>query len=369
MRTIVAIVLVVATALRADEVELKNGSVFSGAILEETESAVTLRAPGGTMTFAKKDIVRVSRDEHEAEAPNPGPAADGGAAVDRFLQSVLDHDMDGLWGMLGQAARERWEKVARDVTFREGFDTTAKEVLSGSLRAAGESLADAGGISAAHVTASRVDQRPVALITFPNGERWRVDFAEETGSTVIAALDGPKASLPREPAAEALNDIQAVERTMHELKPLLEKIVPEWAKGVKEAPYWTRDVAGFHAYAKAWGHDVERLLTLEATRADRLGLAEEARPYHGYWLRSLARDGSGQPYARIDFDHDGRADGNDSRFGFCAYPAEYGKTGTMTFITDESGALWQKDLGATVSEGAEAWPGEDPSREGWSRVK
>ena len=45
---------------------------------------------------------------------------------------------------------------------------------------------------------------------------------------------------------------------------------------------------------------------------------------------------------------------NDSKmtggFAILAYPAEYGSTGVMTFIVDDDGTVYQRDLGPNTSE-------------------
>jgi hypothetical protein len=51
-----------------------------------------------------------------------------------------------------------------------------------------------------------------------------------------------------------------------------------------------------------------------------------------------------------------------------AYPAEYGNSGVMTFIINQDGVLFQKDLGKTTSEIASKMSEFDP-REGWSPVE
>ena len=89
---------------------------------------------------------------------------------------------------------------------------------------------------------------------------------------------------------------------------------------------------------------------------------EKSEPFHGYFYRMLMQQG---PHAR------GGAkkyviDGNmTSGFGFVAYPAEYRKSGVMTFQMDQDGAIYQKDLGAATAEAANALDSFDPD-ETWS---
>ncbi len=47
-------------------------------------------------------------------------------------------------------------------------------------------------------------------------------------------------------------------------------------------------------------------------------------------------------------------------FAFVAYPVEYRSSGVMTLIVDESGAIYEKDLGPDTTKLAEAMTAYDP---------
>jgi len=55
-------------------------------------------------------------------------------------------------------------------------------------------------------------------------------------------------------------------------------------------------------------------------------------------------------------------------FAFVAYPAEYGNSGIMTFIINQDGVLFQKDLGKTTAETAAALAEFDPDPS-WTAVE
>jgi len=70
-------------------------------------------------------------------------------------------------------------------------------------------------------------------------------------------------------------------------------------------------------------------------------------PYHGYYYRMLKNPGG---------------------FGFLAYPAEYRSSGIMSFIVNQTGVIYQKDLGERTSEIAQQMV--DYKRDNtWTRVK
>ena len=88
-------------------------------------------------------------------------------------------------------------------------------------------------------------------------------------------------------------------------------------------------------------------------------------PFHGYFFHMLTRQGSHAPGGAKDYVVDGKMTGG---FAFVAYPAEYGNSGVMTFIINQDGVLFQKDLGKITTETASTMSEFDPDV-GWSPVE
>ena len=65
-------------------------------------------------------------------------------------------------------------------------------------------------------------------------------------------------------------------------------------------------------------------------------------PYHGYFYRILKRQGASAPGGAFDYVVKGKMIGG---FALIAYPAEYGNSGVMTFMVNQDGTVFQKDLG------------------------
>ena len=55
-------------------------------------------------------------------------------------------------------------------------------------------------------------------------------------------------------------------------------------------------------------------------------------------------------------------------FGLVAYPADYGVTGVMTFIVNQDGIVYQKNLGKKTAKAAQAITAFDPDKT-WAQVK
>jgi hypothetical protein len=82
--------------------------------------------------------------------------------------------------------------------------------------------------------------------------------------------------------------------------------------------------------------------------------------YHGYRYRLLTSQG---PHARagaLDYLVDGRLIGG---FAVVAYPAQYGNSGIMTFITNHDGIVYQRDLGPETQQVAQDLKEFDPGPE------
>ena len=65
-------------------------------------------------------------------------------------------------------------------------------------------------------------------------------------------------------------------------------------------------------------------------------------PYRGYYFHILVRQGKNGPGGAKSYIVNGKMT---EGFAFVAYPAEYRSSGVMTFIVDEDGVVYEKDLG------------------------
>jgi hypothetical protein len=94
------------------------------------------------------------------------------------------------------------------------------------------------------------------------------------------------------------------------------------------------------------------------------GQAGNQVPYNGYFFRILTSQGPHAPGGAKNYLVDGKMTGG---FAFVAYPAEYRSSGVMTFIVDESGTIYEKDLGPNATKTAEAMTVYDPDST-WHQV-
>jgi hypothetical protein len=69
---------------------------------------------------------------------------------------------------------------------------------------------------------------------------------------------------------------------------------------------------------------------------------DEPQPFHGYLFKILTQQGSHAPGGKFDYIVNGNMI---LGFALIAWPAEYGSSGVMTFIVNQQGRVYQKDLG------------------------
>lgn len=69
-------------------------------------------------------------------------------------------------------------------------------------------------------------------------------------------------------------------------------------------------------------------------------------PFHGYLYRMLTRQGESAPGGAYDYWANGKLLGG---FAVLAYPARYGKSGVVSFMINQDGVVYQKDLGQNTA--------------------
>jgi hypothetical protein len=101
------------------------------------------------------------------------------------------------------------------------------------------------------------------------------------------------------------------------------------------------------AYAQQEGYSPEMRAEDETERG----------PYHGYYFKILSRQGKHAPGGKYNYVINGNMIAG---FALVAWPAEYGDSGVMTFIVNQQGRVYQKDLGPNTSKIARKMSVYDP---------
>lgn len=91
---------------------------------------------------------------------------------------------------------------------------------------------------------------------------------------------------------------------------------------------------------------------------------DKTEPYHGYYFKILTQQGEHPPGGKYDYVINGNMIGG---FALVAFPSQYGSTGIMTFVVNQQGKVYQKDLGDKTAETAAAMTEYDPD-DTWTLV-
>ena len=86
-------------------------------------------------------------------------------------------------------------------------------------------------------------------------------------------------------------------------------------------------------------------------------MMENLAPYRGYRFKILTQQGSHAPAGKYKYIINGHMLGG---FGLVAWPEEWGNSGVMTFIVNQQGKVYQKNLGPKTSRLAAAMTAYDP---------
>jgi len=92
----------------------------------------------------------------------------------------------------------------------------------------------------------------------------------------------------------------------------------------------------------------------------------EPTPYHGYFFKILTAQGPDAPGGEKSYvGKEGQMTGG---FALVAWPSHYGASGVMTFIVNQQGIVFQRDLGEKTAETAGAMTAYNPG-DNWMPVK
>jgi hypothetical protein len=127
--------------------------------------------------------------------------------------------------------------------------------------------------------------------------------------------------------------------------------------GLKDGLYWP-----------AASGATESAISARVSRAAAQGYqAQPGRmvPYHGYYFKILSAQGPDAPGGARNYLVQDLMIGG---FGLVAWPAEYGNSGVMTFMVNQDGMVYQKNLGPNTSTIAQAMAAYNPDKT-WRTVR
>jgi hypothetical protein len=89
------------------------------------------------------------------------------------------------------------------------------------------------------------------------------------------------------------------------------------------------------------------------------------QPFHGYYFRILTAQGPAVSGGARNYVVEGEFTGG---FALVAWPAQYDVTGIMTFVVNQDGIVWERDLGSTTDAAARAVATYNPDST-WAAIR
>jgi Protein of unknown function (DUF2950) len=152
---------------------------------------------------------------------------------------------------------------------------------------------------------------------------------------------------------EAQRDYAAKDRDNDQVLEYAQKFVS--APGMKDGLYWSPELDGelsplgpLAAQAQAEGytaHNKEK--------------GEASQPFHGYLFKIIMQQAKSAPGGKHDYIIN---DNMIAGFALVAWPASYGDSGIMTFIVNQQGRVFQKDLGENTAKVVSKMKAYDPDK-------
>lgn len=267
------------------------------------------------------------------------------AAVDALVAAVKSGKSDAIVGVLGESGRD----IASSGD--PVIDSKARERF---LAAYDETHTIQSADGRATLMLGK-DDFPFPIPIAPDGNRWRFDTAagieeilnRRIGEDELATIETMRAYVGAQyEYAEADRDGKGPQyaRRLISTEGKTDGLYWPTAEGEAESP-----LGPLVADARSEGYRKQN---------------EGPTPYHGYLFRVLTRQGEHAKGGARDFIVGGRMIGG---FGLVASPADYGNSGIMTFIVDQDGNVFQKDLGTATSKIAAGMATFDPDPS-WTEV-
>jgi hypothetical protein len=185
---------------------------------------------------------------------------------------------------------------------------------------------------------------PIPLVEKDN--RWYFDTA--TGKEEILFRRVGKNELS---AIRICQELVAAQRQFYskENDQYAEKFVSD--KGTRDGLYWPDAT---DQYASPIG---PLLADAGTSAAESKSEQQQPVPYRGYYFRILESQGKDAAGGPINYVVDGKMT---KGFAFVAYPAMYRDSGVMTFIVNQEGVVYEKDLGKETEKLAASMTSYDP---------
>ena len=260
---------------------------------------------------------------HQALADSGQTAFDSAdAAVVALLESLKARDVDALAKLFGE---KEWETLV-------GPDKAqAREGLEQIYESAQVSHVLAPGDDGAKILIIGSEAWPFPILIVTENGKWRFDTEagmEEILNRRIGANELSAIDVMHE-YVEAQTRYASADRDGDNVLEYAQRI--NSTSGQRDGLYWVSEAPG----------DESPLGPFVSESAAYLEGRESNAPFKGYYFKVLSRQGASAPGGRYDYVINGNMIGG---FAMVAYPAEYGNSGIMSFIINQQGDVYERDV-------------------------
>jgi hypothetical protein len=248
------------------------------------------------------------------------------AAVQALIKAAQAKDVRALENVLGPLARPLVDSgdPVDDQNARAEFLAKYREANSIDKSAAGKAILVTGR-----------DRWPFPIPLVKEGNAWYFDSAagaEEVinrriGENELATIQSCLAYV------DAQQEYYLRNAQQDALQHYANKLIS--SEGKKDGLYWP---AAKGETPSPLGEEFAAARAEGYLRPD----APQGAPFHGYVYRLLTRQGPQAPGGAYEYEVNGELLGG---FALIAFPAEYRRSGVMTFIVNQDGVVYSRDLG------------------------
>ena len=294
----------------------------------QSQSAVNQRAARIIMIGA---LLLILTQQITVAAPAPETSktfATPEEAANALLATVKTHDPEALKSLFGPAVSDlenpdRVQATNELSTFAIALEEKSQIVRESSSR---------------YVLEVGTNEWPFPIPIALREGRWLFDTAagkeellnRRIGRNELAVLEVMRAYV------DAQRDYASRDRDGDEVLEYAQRLSS--TPGTQDGLYWPLELWGevsplgpLVAHAQGEGYHLDEMENKEPPQA-----------FHGYYFKIVTRQGKHAAGGKYDYIINGNMIGG---FAMVAWPAEYGDSGVMTFIVNQQGTVWQKDLG------------------------
>lgn len=264
-------------------------------------------------------------------------------AVEALAKAAKAKDRAALREVLGPASEELQmsDKVQADeelTAFADAFDANHQVIRDSDTHATLEVGADGWPL-------------PIPLVQ--EGGQWFFDTRAGKDEIINRRIGRNELSTLKTVRAyvDAQREYAAHDRDGDHVLEYAQRVVS--TAGLKDGLYWSPDVEGDESPIGPLLAVAQREGYLKEGTDERSG----PRPFHGYYFKILTRQGSHAPGGKYDYVINGNMIGG---FALVAWPVDYGDSGVMTFIINQQGEVYQKDLGSSTESIVKKMDAYDP---------